>query len=202
MKLKIKYLIFPVIFFTLAVLHMIFPTITIDGATITLIILGLIPWISLIIKEISLPGGIKITFNDLKKPSEKLIEESKQENIEPKEESIKSVKDEGIQEILSKNPALSLVYVRAEIEKRLIELAKRENLSYKGKSTKNLIQDLRRNKTISTGIYGSLYELIDLGNKAAHGEKVSDDVIIWAYEYAPQIFSILDQMITHSTTTL
>jgi len=47
-----------------------------------------------------------------------------------------------------------------------------------------------------------LYPFHDLGNKAAHGEKVSDDVIIWAYEYAPKIFSILDQIITHSTTTI
>ena len=40
-----------------------------------------------------------------------------------------------------------------------------------------------------------LLELIDLGNKAAHGEEVSNDVIDWALDYAPKILSILDQYV-------
>ncbi len=63
--MKIKKIIpflFPIVFLTLAILHSIFPQITIDAITIALIILAFLPWLPSLIKEITLPGGTKITF--------------------------------------------------------------------------------------------------------------------------------------------
>ncbi|MHA1499735.1 MAG: DUF4145 domain-containing protein [Promethearchaeota archaeon] len=195
MKFISKNLIFPIIFFTLALVHSLFPVITIDGVTITLIILGLIPWISLIIKEISLPGGIKITFNDLKKPSDMIIDESKQKNIEPKEDNIKSELSLGMKESIRDDSSLALVYFRIEIEKRLRELANRNKIETERKSLRHLIVSLRKKEILSSGITSALIELINYGNKAAHGEEVNNDVIIWVIDYAPKILSILDQII-------
>ena len=194
MKNKI-YLLFPVIFLTIAVLHSIFPQITIDAITISLIILAFLPWIPSLIKEISLPGGTKITLRDLKKPSDNIIKESKIVNIEPKIDEKQSKRQKQLENIISEKPNLALVYVRIEIEKKIRDLAELILQPDRRFSLRREINELVRKDALSKSISHSLLELVFLGNKAAHGEDVSEDSIYWAMDYAPKILSILDQYI-------
>ncbi len=153
------------------------------------------PWLPLLIKEISLPGGTKITLRDLKEPSDNIIEEGKSKNIEPKidENELKRQKQLGYSVL--ENPNLALVSVRIEIEKRIRELAQLHLKTERIFSLKRAANELVKKKILSPSISGSLLELIDLGNKAAHGEEVSYDAIDWAIDYAPKILSILDQYV-------
>ena len=196
MKIKkiIPYL-FPIVFITLAILHSIFPQITIDAITIALIVLAFLPWLPSLIKEISLPGGTKITFRDLTKPSENIIEEGKTDDIEPKfdEKSLKHQKQ--LEYSIKENPNLALVSVRIEIEKRIRKLAQIHLKTERIFSLRRTINDLVKKQILSSRISHSLLELILYGNKAAHGEEVSDDVVDWALDYAPKILSILDQYV-------
>ena len=196
MKIKkiIPYL-FPIVFITLAILHSIFPQITIDAITIALIVLAFLPWLPSLIKEISLPGGTKITFRDLKKPSENIIEEGKTDDIEPKfdEKSLKYQKQ--MEYSIKENPNLALVSVRIEIEKRIRKIAQIHLKNERYLSLRRAIDDLVKKQILSSRISLSLLELIHYGNKAAHGEEVSDDVVDWALDYAPKILSILDQYV-------
>ncbi len=93
------------------------------------------------------------------------------------------------------NPSLALVSVRIEIEKRIRELAQIHLKPERIISLKRTVSELVKKQILSPSITGSLLELIHFGNKAAHGEEVSDDVVDWALEYAPKILSILDQYI-------
>lgn len=194
MKNKL-FLLFPIVFLSLAILHSIFPQITIDGITISLIILAFLPWLPLLIKEISLPGGTKITLRDLKEPSDNIIEEGKSENIEPKIDENELERQKQIGYSVIENPSLALVSVRIEIEKRIRELAQLHLKTERIISLKRAVNELVKKQILSPSISGSLLELIDLGNKAAHGEEVSNDVIDWAIDYAPKILSILDQYV-------
>jgi len=194
MKNKL-FLLFPIVFLSLAILHSIFPQITIDGITITLIILAFLPWLPLLIKEISLPGGTKITLRDLKEPSDNIIEEGKSENIEPKIDENELKRQKQLEYSVIENPNLALVFVRIEIEKRIRELAQLHLKTERIYSLKRAVHELVKKQILSPSISGSLLELIDLGNEAAHGEEVSYDVIDWAIDYAPKILSILDQYV-------
>lgn len=196
--MKIKKIIpflFPIVFLTLAILHSIFPQITIDAITIALIILAFLPWLPSLIKEITLPGGTKITFRDLKEPSENIIEEGKSEDIEPKFDEDDLKRQKQLEYSIMENPSLALVSVRIEIEKRIRELAQIHLKPERIISLKRTVSELVKKQILSPSITGSLLELIHFGNKAAHGEEVSDDVVDWALEYAPKILSILDQYI-------
>lgn len=196
--MKIKKIIpflFPIVFLTLAILHSIFPQITIDAITIALIILAFLPWLPSLIKEITLPGGTKITFRDLKEPSENIIEEGKSEDIEPKFDEDDLKRQKQLEYSIMENPSLALVSVRIEIEKRIRELAQIHLKPERIISLKRTVSELVKKQILSPSITGSLLELIHFGNKAVHGEEVSDDVVDWALEYAPKILSILDQYI-------
>lgn len=194
MKIKkiIPYL-FPIIFITLAILHSFFPQITIDAISITLIVLAFLPWLPSLIKEISLPGGTKITFRDLKKPSENIIEEGKADDIEPKLDEKDFKRHEQLEYSTKKDPNLVLVIIRIEIEKRIHKLAQLHLKPEKRLPLRRTVNELVNKRVLSSSISGSLLELIHFGNQAAHGEEVSEDVIEWAIDYAPKILSILDQ---------
>lgn len=50
----------------IAVAHLAFPNLTIDGVTLALLVIALLPWLAPIIKSIELPGGLKIELQELK----------------------------------------------------------------------------------------------------------------------------------------
>lgn len=52
---------------TFGLMHLIFPDVKIDGIFITLLIVGVLPWLEPLFKSVELPGGLKIEYQDLKK---------------------------------------------------------------------------------------------------------------------------------------
>lgn len=65
----------------LALAHMIWPGISIDGITLTLIVIALIPWLQPIFKTLEFPGGWKVAFQDLQRTTQDQVRVTLQQTI-------------------------------------------------------------------------------------------------------------------------
>lgn len=57
----------------IALIHLICPTLAIDGITLTLLLIALIPWLSPVFKSLQFPGGWKIEYQEIKDKMETII---------------------------------------------------------------------------------------------------------------------------------
>ncbi len=191
-------ILLPIVSISLLITHLIYPDLQIDAITITLFLVAFLPWLPILIKEITLPGGIKITLHELESQSKKIINAAEAQNIETGEDLRKEEEEIDIIEgIVRDNPNLGLVGVRIEIEKRLRELCKKVNIKYNQPISK-LLRDLQVKEILSPDIANPLKEIIYLGNKAAHGEPVEENALLWVSNYVPRILTILDTIIKKS----
>ena len=55
-----------VVSLALVAIHLIFPAIVLDGVTLALTLIALLPWLQPIFKTVKLPGGIELTLQDMK----------------------------------------------------------------------------------------------------------------------------------------
>jgi hypothetical protein len=62
---KLKYGLTVAAFF-IALAHLIWPHLTIDAITLTLLFIALIPWLSPLFKSLKLPGGWEVQFQEVK----------------------------------------------------------------------------------------------------------------------------------------
>jgi len=205
--------------FVLVVLHLVWPKLAIDPVTIALIVLVILPWLGPIIKglassgvkNVELPGGIKIELADIKSATDKVI--GGRANItlpmlqlratgsvsEPKdievEQKIAADPLAYIQEVASADSNLSLVAFRIEIEKRLRLLAKFASVNTEKIALNQLIRMLQDKKILSPPMASGLMELIGFGNRAAHGVEVSKEASAWVLDIGPSIIMELDAII-------
>jgi hypothetical protein len=61
------------------------------------------------------------------------------------------------------------------------------------------LNELRRSEVLEPQALEGLDELINAGNRAAHGATVQDSVAQWAIEYGPKVLAVLDDQL-HSAT--
>lgn len=57
----------------LALLHLLCPTLAIDGVTLALLVIALVPWLAPIFKSLEFPGGWKVEFKELQKAAQDQI---------------------------------------------------------------------------------------------------------------------------------
>ncbi|MBI3112418.1 MAG: hypothetical protein HYZ01_12695 [Ignavibacteriales bacterium] len=175
--------------FALSVLavRMVWPSLQIDMVSIGLIVLVILPWLSTLIKSAELPGGVKIEFQDFKTAIDKVAD------VEPTGARLSTAAAEkAFQSSAELDPALALVSLRIEIEQRLRKLAKKVGIIPRG-SLIQVTRQLHERGVVNEKSIGGLLELVDLGNQAAHGVSVSQDVANSAVEYGPRILGMLDK---------
>lgn len=64
MKLKSLQYGITVVALFVALAHLIWPSLTIDAITVTLLFIALVPWLTPLFKSLEFPGGWKIEFQD------------------------------------------------------------------------------------------------------------------------------------------
>ena len=69
---KLKYAI-TIIAILIALAHLIWPSLSIDAITLTLLFISLIPWLSPLFKSLEFPGGLKIEFKELKEKMDSIV---------------------------------------------------------------------------------------------------------------------------------
>lgn len=208
---------------SLALIHVFFPDLGIDGITIILIIIAVLPWsesflklFSSLVKSIELPGGTKIEFKDLKNAMEKIkagkeditIPKPATANISAKIGNIIEGKKETIRdpisiisEIAKADTNLSLVAFRIEIEKRIRKIAEISGITAHNIPLATIIQQMKKQNIINQKLSSGLLELVALGNKAAHGKEVSKEAAQWVLDIGFPILRFLDEKIKESLNT-
>jgi len=166
--------------------HLARPNLKLDSIALGLIVLGVLPWLSSLIKSAEVPGVGKIEFQDVKKAAEQVVANAPTPPVpsHPSEPAFLSIVDQ--------DPALALVGLRIEIEKRLRALADAKNIP-RGLPLSRLTQELQKYEIIDGASAAGLRDLIAYGNQAAHGTEVAHEVALSAVDFAPRVLEVLDQ---------
>ncbi len=174
-----------------AVVHLKWPSLAIDGITLTLIVIAIVPWLAPLFKSMEFPGGWKIEFRDLAKVQER----AEQADLLAPVTAIDTETEYPFQIVAEDDPNLALAGLRIEIEKRLRRLAQSVNIPIYRASVGKLMRSLYQKGILSQEAYGVLADMIGLLNEAVHGAEVDRRALNWAMEVGPRILKALDERI-------
>lgn len=173
----------------IAIVHIILPNLAIDGITVTLLLVALLPWLAPLFKSVELPGGVKVEFQELEQAEQRAEHAGllAPENLNP------DFGQYSFQSVAENDPNLALAGLRIEIEKRLQQIARSKGIEEKSKGLGRLIRILTE-KHLLTGEEGSvLADMIGLLNSAVHGADVDPRAASWAMSVGPRLLQSLDQ---------
>ncbi|PIR93952.1 hypothetical protein COT97_03940 [Candidatus Falkowbacteria bacterium CG10_big_fil_rev_8_21_14_0_10_39_11] len=195
MKITTKVqIIITIVFASLALIHIIWPTINVDSIFLILIILAIIPWIVPILKTLEF-WGIKVEFQQRLDRVAKEINESglvKEESNDKKNEYI-------FLDVAESDPRLSLAGLRIELEKSLKKLAEvnREDGFVESSRTSlaRIMRQLSDNEILTHKEGAALADMIDTLNKAVHGEDIDYRATEWVLNIGPKVLNSINQKI-------
>jgi len=167
---------------------MIWPNLKIDSITISLLIVAILPWLSMLFEDLEIPGGWKVKFKD----KEGIAKRALESGIVSSSDVVNS-EMYTFQIIADKDKNLALAGLRIEIEKILIELAKIAGLETKMQGVGKLLQMLSEKNMIGLEEKSVLNDMIVLLNDAVHGKRIDHDSFIWAMDYGVRILNTLEQ---------
>jgi len=196
-------------------LHIFWPNLGIDITTIALLFIASLPFSGSLLKSLALsgvknlelPGGIKIELTDTKAATDKVINvslpplkasgkatvsttDTNQEKI-ASEDSISYIR-----EVANTDPNLSLVAFRIEVEKRLRKLAENYQIKSHRTSLGRLIREIQNSQIFPPELASGLMDLVALGNRAAHGVEVSKNAADWVLDVGSSIILELDNLLS------
>lgn len=168
------------------VLRLVFPALKIDAVSLGLLTLGVLPWLSSLIKSAEFPGGWKIEFQDVKDAAEKVT------GVAPTAIAPAAERPEGKYLLIAQDdPNLALVGLRIEIEKRLRALGQQAGVTRR-LPLPRLTEELQERGVLDARAAGGLKDLITYGNQAAHGVQIAPAAALSAIEYGPSVLAVLD----------
>jgi hypothetical protein len=170
-------------------LHLVLPRLTIDGITLVLILVAIVPWLLPLFKSVELPGGVKLEFQDLQAAERRAADAGLLDErpvVQPGHEySFQIVADE--------DPNLALAGLRIEIEKRLVKLADGANLGSSKLSIGRLLRVLGERGVLTSEQQSVLADMVGLLNSAAHGAVADQQSATWALSVGPRLLATLDK---------
>jgi len=174
-----------------AIVHVVWPNITIDGVTVFLLVVALLPWLIPLLKSLEFPGGWKVEFQELEKARNKVDKAG----LLSKRSRKKRVVAYSFESVLDKDPNLALAGLRIEIEKRLLQIAKLNHLDATRASVGQLLRLLNQRQILTPQESMALYDMSGLLNAAVHGAEVDKRAADWAVEVGPKLLQGLDEKI-------
>lgn len=177
---------------TLALLHIIFPSLAIDAITLALILIAILPWLAPLVKSLELPGGWKLEFQELQKATFR----AESAGLLAAEPSI-SEQEFAFQSISKRDPNLALAGLRIEIEKRLSLLAEAHDLNNlrRPMGVGQLLRALAQNEVLSHEERSILADMVNMLNAAVHGASVDSRAAEWAINTGPRLLTSLDERV-------
>lgn len=175
----------------IAAAHLIWPNLKIDGITLILIVIAVVPWLLPLFKSLELPGGVKFEFQELQATEQRagdagLLDEHPTPPLDH-EYSFQIVADE--------DANLALAGLRIEIERRLGRLAEGAGLGSSKMSISRLLKVLADNGRLTNEQRSVLSDLVGLLNSAAHGATADHRSAQWALQVGPRLLATLDKRI-------
>jgi hypothetical protein len=178
----------------LALAHLIWPSLTIDGITLSLIVIAIIPWLAPLLKSLKLPGGVEVEFKDLEETKVRLEETGL---LPPAQKAPPSTYSFLV--VAREDPRLALTGLRIEIEKRLIVLAEKTGGQPRVKGVGGYLFHLRDKGVLTPEQHGVLADMVGILNSAVHGAEVRKDIAAWALDVGPNLLAELDRRIEQQT---
>jgi len=174
-----------------AIIHLIWPRLSVDAVTLVLFCIALIPWLAPIFKSLELPGGWKFEFRDFERARTKadkagLLGESKR---------IQPIKEYSFQLVAEEDPKLALAGLRIEIEKRLAEIAESKGMRVEKAGVGRLLRILGEKELLSQEQRAVLADMVSLLNTAVHGGDIDDRAAEWALDVGPRLLDTLEAKI-------
>lgn len=163
----------------------------IDGITLTLLLVAIVPWLAPLFKSLEFPGGWRIEFQDLQKAKEKADEVG----LLAPSSTVTGAPEYSFQVIAEDDPNLALAGLRIEIEKRLLKLAESREIRVQKGSVGRLMRLLAEQGVLTQQEYGVLTDMVCLLNLAVHGASVDRSAFGWAMEVGPRLLRSLDERI-------
>lgn len=202
MKIFFKTLI-SLVAIALAAIHIFIPSISIDLITLSLFALAILPWVFPFIKDFEIPGVVKISLPETKAATEKISKnrvitaETGRIKITTAKAKItrgeKQIDDyDSLRRLSETQPNLALVGFRIALEKRIVKLAESFNVPTEHRGLQRIVSELENKDVISKPSAAGLFELIALGNQAAHGAQVSREAADWVLDVGPSILLQLE----------
>lgn len=174
-----------------ALIHILFPSLEIDGITVTLLAIAVIPWLGPLFKTIELPGGLKVEYQDLLRAEKKAGDAGLLAPTGPGAPQLRHIY--AFEAVAGDDPNLALAGLRIEIESRLRDIASSRNISPSNKSTKSLIGELRSHSALRDDEISAIEDLLPLLNRAAHGAEVDERASHWALDIGARILRALEE---------
>jgi len=178
-------------------IHLICPDINLDLVSVSLFAIAIAPWISHLLKSVELPGGFKFEFGEserLKKELKRagMIELSPNANAPASfRYSFESVADEDIN--------LALAGLRIEIERRIKDIAQRNDINANKMNLFSTISNLNKYKILNNDEVGALKNLIHILNQAVHGAKIDTKTANQYIEIGRGVLRFLDEQLESNT---
>ncbi|MBI3169863.1 MAG: hypothetical protein HYZ22_15380, partial [Chloroflexi bacterium] len=148
-----------------AIIHVVFPDLTIDAITVFLLVIALLPWLIPLVRSLEFPGGWKVEFQELEKAKNK----AEKAGLLSSKRKITKKPSYSFETILDRDPNLALAGLRIELEKRLVQIAKLNNLNVSKASVGQLIRLLNQEKILTPEESSALADMSGLLNSAVHG---------------------------------
>jgi hypothetical protein len=171
---------------SVALIHLLFPSLAIDGTTAFLVAIAALPWLGHLFKSVELPGGVKVEYHDLKQ-----VEQQVRESGLLAQQPVLFEERPAYIRVAQEDPNLALAGLRIELEKELVALASRHNLAIEKPSVYRLANILAKKEILPAGAYAAISDLIQLLNKAVHGATVEQPALEWALEVGPELLNAL-----------
>jgi len=170
-----------------ALAHLIWPSLTIDGITLALVVIAIIPWLGPLFKRIKLPGGLEVEYKDL---------EERLESTGLLPTTLKApTLTQAFLLVAQEDSNLALAGLRIEIEKRLIALAEKTGGMPHKRGVGGYLFYLRDKGVLTQEQHSVLADMIGLLNSAVHGAEVRKDIAAWAMDVGPKLLAELDRRI-------
>jgi hypothetical protein len=171
--------------------HLIFPQLVIDGITVTLLAIAVLPWLHPLFKAIELPGGLKVEYQELLKAEKEAEDAGLLAPSSTKEGEARHIY--AFEAVVGNDPNLALAGLRIEIESRLREIAIAKNIPASNKPLSRLLRELRTQGFLSPKEISVIDDLLPLLNRAAHGAEVDERGSRWALDIGIRILRALKE---------
>ncbi|MEE9493674.1 MAG: hypothetical protein V3W04_09900 [Gammaproteobacteria bacterium] len=197
MKPRVIQIIITAVAVLMAVGHTWFPEIKIDAIVVTLLGIGVLPWLGPLFKSVEIPGGVKVEFQELETAGKKI----EQSGLIPPEADLKPMQkhEYSFQAVSGDDSNLALSELRIEIESRLKNLAEKREIKVGGYGANNLTRSLEKSRVLSHEEAAAIRDLLPLLNQAVHGAEVEDSAFGWAMDFGPRVLGALEDRLGETT---
>ena len=177
-----------------AAVHVAWPTLAVDAATLVLIGVAILPWLAPFVKSVEVAGVGKVEFPDLQKVASRAETAGL---LAPEPLSARGAFS--FQSVVERDPNLALAGLRIELERRLSQLARAYGLDQeRPMGIGQLLRALMRIEVLTGEERSILADMTNMLNTAVHGAEVDSRAAGWAIEVGPRLLASLDERIAEA----